>query len=343
MSSFAIIENSFGGAFPSTIELETPPNITVRIVEDSLLQNLIKILGCGSLFKDLYSNGTNNIKKSLLKEFTVNNEVNVIKFYFITMFSYLASFFVNCWIFPKTLKRLISKSSFDIYGYISPIKKNYIYLSSKKINKDNCDVNKTISHENIHILQTHIGDLDMDKRLMDKERVNQYCELYLNAKVEHQSIIKYLLSKVEIEARVHELVSAFYVETNNFPLTRKEFIVCLLYSNDILEDLSIHIQRYHSNHKNTVDLLDEINEQAAAMSIHSPVSISTHATVDFICILNTISSSDELFNFISFELPTYYCNVLKLYGSKSASSKLQSEINEDRQLYCFNLKNKATF
>lgn len=329
MTSFEILENSFGGSFPEVIQLENPPNLTVKIVEDSFLQDVIIFLSCFKQFRRLYSGLYKNVKKPLFGLFDETQDINFVKNTFIILISAI----ITVIFFPKFLISVLKQSPHDFYGFISAIKKNYIYLVSKNIIRDNADVNQVLSHENIHILQFKNGDLEIDKRILDIDRVNSYCDLYSNAKVKHQAIVKYLLSKIEIEARVHELVSAFYVETQHFPQTRKEFLVCLLYSNDILKDLSQNIQCYHSDSTKLLDLLVEIKNEAADMKISSPIRVSTHATVDFTCILNIINNSDELFNFINFELPTYYSNILKLYGSNSANSKLQNEIEQERKQY----------
>lgn len=337
MSSFEILENSFGGSFPSTIKLEEPPKLTVKIVEDSFIQKLIRILSGRKQFKDIYSLSRKQFKNELLEQSPVPKVLKVI---LTIIFPFIA--------FKNTIKTVLERSPYDQHGYVSPLKKNTIYIVSRNVD----DINKTISHENIHILQGHHGDLDMDKRLMDIERVDNYCKHYCSCHPEQQHLIRYYFGKAEIEARVHELVSAFYISTRQFPLSRKEFLVCLLYSNDMLHYLDGKDQKLElfslrsrkklcrSNTKNMLDLLAEIKKHANAMSIYSPITISTHVTVEFWVILNTIIEPDELFNFISFELPSYYCNVLKLYGSKSASSKLQNEINKERELYKLTIKEK---
>lgn len=325
MSSFEILENSFGGSFPSTIKLEEPPKLTVKIVEDSFIQKLIIILSGRKQFKQL--------KNELLEQ---SPDTKVLKVILPIIFPFIVL---------KIIKTLLGRSPYEQQGYVSPFKKNTIYIISRNVD----DINKIISHENIHVLQGHHGDLDMDKRRMDIERVDNYCKHYSSCHPDEQHLIRYLFSKAEIEARVHELVSAFYISTRQFPLSRKEFLVCLLYSNDILHGLDTKLKLFslgsqkelcRSNPKNMLDLLAEIKKHANAMSISSPITISTHVTVDFLVILNTIIEPDELFNFISFELPSYYCNVLKLYGSKSASSKLQNEINKERELYKLTIKEK---
>ncbi len=181
-------------------------------------------------------------------------------------------------------------------------------------------------------MQTHRGDLKSSTRSIDIERVNQYCKRYTKVKAEYQLFIRYLLSKAEVEARVHEIVSAFYTATGKFPCTRKEFIVCLVYSNDVLKNLSLKLQDNPSESKKILSLLEEIEVVAADMSIHSSVKTLTKASSDFCVIFFAINSFEKLFNFISYELPIYYCNVLKLYGSESFSSKLESEINHEREL-----------
>jgi hypothetical protein len=327
MSSFEILENSFGGSFPSTIKLEEPPKLTVKIVEDSFIQKLIIILSGRKQLKDIYSLSREQVKNELLEQ---SPDAKVLKVLIPIIFPFIA--------LKKIIKTFLGRSPYEPYGYVSPFKKNTIYIISNHVH----DINKTISHENIHVLQGHHGDLDMDKRRMDIERVDNYCKHYTSHPDNEQYFIRYLFSKVEIEARVHELVSAFYISTRQLPLSRNEFLVCLLYSNDILHSLDTKLELFslqsqlqfcRSNPKNILDLLSEIKKHAIVMSIPSPITISTHVTTDFSCILNTINGPEALFNFISFELPTYYCNVLKLYGSKSASAKLQNEINKERELY----------
>ena len=336
-TSFEILENSFGGSFPSSIKLEAPPKLPVRIVEDSFIQKIIQLLSSRKQFRYLYSLTFKQSKNKLMEQYADTKELYVLKIV-------LSILPVLAWsvTFKKLFEMLLRQSPHEMHGYVSPIKKNNIYLFSHKIKSTGADVNQVISHENIHVLQASHGELDMVQRAMDIERVNKYCELHTNYNAKRESHVKYLFNKLEVEARVHELVSAFYISSRQFPLSRKEFIVCLLYSNTILEDIESTVeifrlqwmkQRGSSDPKNLLNLLAEIKKYAIGMSITSPIKISTHCTVDLALMLNTINCPDELFNFISFKLPHYYCNVLKLYGAISASSKLQDEINKDRQIY----------
>lgn len=334
ISSFEILENSFGGSFPSTIKLENPPKLTVKIVEDSFIQKLIIILSGRKQFKDIYSLSWKQLKNELLDQFP---DTKVLKVILSIIFPFIA--------LKKIIKTFLGRSPYESYGYVSPFKKNTIYIISKNVQ----NINKIISHENIHVLQAAHGELDMDKRAMEIERVDNYCKLHTNYNVSHASFIKYLLDKNEVEARVHELVSAFYISTNQFPISRKEFLVCLLYSNGILDGLDRKVEIFslksqlqfcRTTPKNILDLLSEIKNHAIVMSVPSPITISTHVTADFSCIFSAINGPEELFNFISFELPTYYCNVLKLYGSKSASLKLQNEISKERERYDLIIKEK---
>jgi hypothetical protein len=332
MSSFEILENSFGGSFPSAIELEAPPNISVTIAEGNFIQNLIIALGCIKQFRTLHSFAVCKFKTLYKKSSAVTADTNLMETSFINIVSHIVAFCT----FPRAICGVFKKSEYEPYGETSSFMKNHIYLYSKNIQKIGINVNQVIGHENIHILQIHNGDLDIAKRVLDKERVNRYCELNLRANIEHQSKIKYLLSKVEIEARVHELVSGFYIITQHLPINRKEFLVCLLSSDEIVENLIIIIHTQYSKSKILMDLLSEIKKYSVVMSIDYPVAIRTDLLSDITGILMNINSSQQLFNFISFELPSYYCNVLKLYGSNSASSKLQNEINKERQIHDLN-------
>ena len=78
--------------------------------------------------------------------------------------------------------------------------------------------------------------------------------------------------------------------------------------------------------------LDEVKINAEKISIFEPVQTSTYSTLDFCDIFNDINTMQELIDFISYGLPTYYANVLKLYGCITASEKLHRQINEDRKL-----------
>ena len=215
------------------------------------------------------------------------------------------------------------------YGRTSPFTKNRIYLISKNIHRESKDVYKTISHENIHILQCHNGDFDFENRLIERQRAKQYCKEYLRSDIKSDGYLEYLLEKVEVEARVHELVSAFYIETQHFPISRKDFLVCLFYSNDVLEHLHLTLEKYHPKSKKVSSLLNDISKLAITHSITSPINTTTDATVDFSVIFNSLNNTDQLFDFINFELPRYFCNVLKLYGDRSISAKLQIEINKE--------------
>lgn len=342
MTSFEILENSFGGSFPSSIKLETPPKLPVRILEDSCIQKIIHLLSSRKQYRYLYSLALKQSKNELMEQYADTKERSVLKIV-------LSILPIMTWLvtFKTVFERYLRPSPHEMHGYVSPIKKNNIYLFSHKIKSTGADVNQVISHENIHVLQASHGELDMVQRAMDIERVNKYCELHTNYNAKHESHVKYLFNKLEVEARVHELVSAFYISTHQFPLSRKEFLVCLLYSNGILEELdtiieifSLQAQLQHcrATPKNILDLLAEIKKHAVVMSIPSPITTSTHVTDDFSVILNMINGPDELFNFISFKLPTYYCNVLKLYGSKSDRIKMQNEINKERKRYDLDYK-----
>lgn len=343
-SSFEILENCFGGSFPSALKLETPPKLTVEIVEDSIIQRLIDFLSSKKQFKFMYNLALRQINSDILDEYSESKHLNLIKKCVTVIFPIIGGFLI----FLKLIRSIITPLEIESYGHVSARRENTIIVVSNNIMKANLDINMIIGHENIHILQMDHGDVDLDKRLVEKERVKNYCELYDIKAHDH---IKYLFDRAEVEARVHGLVSSFYISTGKLPLSRKEFLVCLLYSNDILSLLNKKLELFSlraqlkpslSEPKNTLELLAEIKEYAATMSITSPIAISTQLTSEFFEIICAINNSDEFFNFISFELPRYYSNVLRLYGSKSASSKLLAEINKERELYDSNYKRIKT-
>ena len=346
MTSLEILENSFGGSIPLTIKLESPPQLTVRILEDSFIQKPIRFLSSLKYIKKTYSYLLElAMQAEELERF--QKELSGTKYLYVISFLVKMVFhFTFPIIFIKHFtKTWLTPSDFDILGYVSPVMKNNIYLKSKNIQRDSKAVEEVISHENIHVLQSSHGEFDFDKRRIENERVDDFYEQHVNGNVKREKYFKYLFNRLEVEARIHELVSAFYTTTHQIPLSRKEFLVCLLYSNGLLDrldsnleifSLKAQLQRCRSTPKDILDLLDEIKKHAIVMSIPFPISIPTKVTSEFFLLLNAINGPNELFNFISFELPTYYCNVLKLYGSESASSNLQNEIDKERELH--NLK-----
>jgi hypothetical protein len=324
-SCLEILENSYGGAFPSALTLEAPPNISIKIREESFIQFLFKCLGILRGFRVMYCHSLR-----LMSEFAVSasNTGGFKNKYLISTLSHIAAIFIYLRLFGGQFEK---PHDYE-YGRTSPFTKNRIYLISKNIYRENKDVYKTISHENIHILQCHNGDFDFENRLFERQRAKQYCRKYLRSDIKSDGYLEYLFEKVEVEARVHELVSAFYIETQFFPVTREELLVCLFYSNDVLEHLHLTLGKYHPKSKTILSLLNDISDKAIAYSISSPIKTSTDATVDFSVIFNSINNTDQLFDFIKFELPRYFCNVLNLYGARSISLKLQNEIIKEREI-----------
>jgi len=337
ISSFEIIENSFGGSFPSCVKLETQPDLTVNILEDTFTQDIIKLLSCKDAIRNIYKHQQNTDNTLKVDHQRLLEETSETK-----LGTKLANFLyksalpaiVHVFLFVKFIPIIFKPDDFELLAHVSPIMKNNIYLKSKVIQESGRDIDQVISHENIHVLQYQGGSFDIAKAVKDKERVDTYIKHYLNdgTKKRHR-YFQYIFSKVEIEARVNELVCAFYISTTRMPLSQKDFLVCLIFSNDILDFLNSSKQFGASMPQNILNLLDEIKEHAAVMSITSPIVTPTPVTLDFKLILMAFNDPEELFKFISFELPSYYCNVLKLYGSESVSSKIQNEINQERELF----------
>ena len=224
MTSLEIIENSFGGSIPITIKLESPPQLTVRILEDSFIQKTIQFLSSLKGIKKKYSYLLEPAKTMQAEELErFQKELSGTKY------------FTKTWLTP---------SEFDSQGYVSPVMKNNIYLKSKNIQGSSRAVEEIIGHENIHVLQANQGELDFDKRSIESKRVDDFYEQHVNCNIEREKSFKYLFNRLEVEARIHELVSAFYTETHQIPLSRKEFLVCLLYSNGLLDRLDSNLELF---------------------------------------------------------------------------------------------------
>lgn len=317
ISSFQIIKNSYGGELPAGLESDHPPKTVITVTDftkwQSFLLFFLSLINI-QIIAIFFSSITKQIK---------THDLLAIIFYPLFIL-------ISPYIFVKFAKKTSSKSKFETLGFISPVRSKRIYVSVDLIKEMNIEISDVISHENIHCLQYLCGDLSHKNRMIDKERVQNYCKIHMNTEEQYKPKMCYLLSKVEIEARVHELVSTFYTKTNEVILTRENFIVSLIYSNDVFDTLN-SMSSYDKSQK-MPKFLDEVKINAEKISIFEPVQTSTYSTLDFCDIFNDINTMQELIDFISYGLPTYYANVLKLYGCITASEKLHRQINEDRKL-----------
>lgn len=183
-------------------------------------------------------------------------------------------------------------------------RKQGLILIGDRFKRFNRNIEPLISHEHLHFLQHVDGDTFNDSpRNLDKILPEKHQEL---------REILYVLTKTEVEARLHEIVLSYYRIHKHLPLTITEFYI-LLAKNSQLKDYI----------KNFVKFLNiEVDESYREYSSRDP-----ELADDIRKIFRVFNDLGIEFRFVTEVLTVMYGNLIRYYGDHEASNALQSRIS----------------
>lgn len=202
-------------------------------------------------------------------------------------------------------------------AYVHPVKTkeiDYIFFTDSS-----CDENligrpyKTLSHENIHILQLWDDPL----RLLNDNAAT------LKSSQKNMGLQHYYNKNIEIEAHLHESIKSIYACTQKLPLQKNEFLVLLYFC----EDIGFHFPK---------ELDEKLFDFFITLAIKSGFQQKTISTImssgkedinASITPLEYLESETDKLNYIFSELPKRYAKLLELYGDKKAAEQFRSSLD----------------
>lgn len=305
-SSKLIIKDSFGGKFPSNFVWDDDNDFKVKLIQEGVLGSIYKI---GSFILKL---------PSLFIQFEKIAFKDKKRTGFIFLLYKLLAFLMFPFFIFSSFKVLISPNRFETAAFINLVAPKVIFISKGSFDVEYPEFIDTLSHEVIHLLQMKHGDFDINVRAEDIKRVNIFCNNYGRAKRENLKLFsRYVFSKVEIEAHLHNLISNFYKKTGVFPTSKRGFLTMLMSIHEVWDVISTNIS-------NPVFLEPNIREYTLGYSfyelgLNERVLLENDSTSIFIYMLNDIKDIDCLLKLFDKTLPAHYMNLLQLYGCEIQS------------------------
>lgn len=180
--------------------------------------------------------------------------------------------------------------------------KQITIMTGRGIDKDMQEV--TISHEHLHYLQLVANRMRLKQidpavpLLSDKYKTDWY--------------IVYLLSNLEMEARLHEMVISYYRSRNALPSTIDEFVDMLAGSKK-LSKIVIDTMRHNGRTMN----LDVLRYSERCVSTSREIKISLMAIKDF----------ELRYRYITEVMTVMYGNLLGYYGDGNASTEFHMQVS----------------
>ncbi|MCG6202911.1 hypothetical protein [Psychromonas antarctica] len=213
-------------------------------------------------------------------------------------------------IFPNIVASIkLNTDKQNAKGHASRILGNVVHIA----NTD--DLERTISHEHIHIVQFDFIES------IDHSRFSSPDSKLFNFDPVKDEYSYYLINRFELEVRVHEVVRTIYMKNNRLPLTLSEF------EGEVIAFLDAAECRINgiTNHS---ALGSDLEHLTSRLTIYLSKSLMDEG-MDSITDLNE-SQMDKVLDFrkklISELYSVCYGNLLEYYGDLQASKQFKSQI-----------------
>lgn len=208
----------------------------------------------------------------------------------------LAALIFGFWRFETHRKRML--------GHVLPITKHdrQLTLYGRSSGRDGLE-DEVLTHEHIHFLQ-HQNAERQNKEMRDPHQI-------LGKKWSQDRFIIYLLERLEVEARLHELVLSYYRARHTLPQTVEGFLGMLADWDEIGEYLV------------KVTASAGLKMQGIG-STFTPRSVVHGAQLGDL--LSFLKDPDVTKRFVSEVLPVMYANLLRYYGDAHASVHFLAQI-----------------
>lgn len=186
-----------------------------------------------------------------------------------------------------------------------PIRKDEsnIFVNVARLKRVGANEAPTISHEHIHLLQYR----DLERHSRDAKSP----ETLLSPGGSAKPYLRYLLQKMEVEARLHETVLAYYRYSHRLPLTVPKFLGVLAGNPEFGELVSLTLQNSGASFDREIE---PYVERAGA------------CTGDLHAILVYIATEELTCKFITEVLTIMYGNMLRYYGDELTSQSYLKNI-----------------
>lgn len=181
-----------------------------------------------------------------------------------------------------------------------PMHSNDNYIALRPNASDRSCLAALVSHEHIHLLQ--------HRYIPNTFVLNPDAVLPKNLTI-HAGALD-LLSRVEMEARLHELVLSYYRVSGRLPVTVEEFLTLLCGCENLGLAVIEALLQHAAYPKNVVRY--EVRDTLFAEDLAN--------------ILNAMSTVHLRYRFVGEVMPVMYSNLLQYYGDDLHSAAIRAEI-----------------
>ncbi len=232
------------------------------------------------------------------------------------------------------------------------------------------DFEATVSHEHLHFLQYKTRGSSFDKldivgsaeHLFSPDALNEFSQ-----DPEHKQHFNYLANPAEVEARLHEVMIAFYHANQRLPANAAEFIEAMMACSKIIQGTILkHLTRALDsiddtgngeklplllNHselqffvlKKLLDAIQEYKESPDECNLFfgtekiSQRDPSALKDLEYIIIYLCVTDVQYIFEV----LPNFYANLVEYYGDIETSNRIRQEVPKTEFYYQLYPENAA--
>lgn len=258
-----------------------------------------------------------NQKDEFLREW--NTLGFIVRVFFVAVvvatspFLVLVLFFFTMFSFSRELFRVAdNRDEFErLGGFHSsfPSYSEYVNVNAKYIGNSERSA-EIITHEHIHLLQCKASSLAKDFRQISK--YIRAPNLILRDDCCDRFTL-YLLTKIEVEARLHEVILSYYCKYRELPLTLQAFFDALVLNRGLHQFLVFGSNRLHF-----------IEDWENSSALYRTRSSQFGGDLEFL--ITSMKDIQMTIKFAMEVLAVMYANLLRYYGDEEASLSFGRQI-----------------